>query len=154
MARGSRGSKGGGGYDRPTRVGDLIKQEIATMLIYGDIKDPRVGLVTITDVKMTRDLKNARVFFTMTGASLQGGLKVEGSKARGGESKDGSNTSNEAKGVRRGLQNASGFIRRELGKKLSLKYIPSITFEYDSSLDYATKINKVITEINKEEGSD
>ncbi len=149
MARGGRGSKGGsGGYDRPTRVGDLIKQEIATMLIYGDIKDPRVGLVTITDVKMTRDLKNARVFFTMTGASLQDGLKVEGSKA------DGSDTSSEARSVRRGLQNASGFIRRELGKKLSLKYIPVITFEYDSSLDYATKINKVITDINKEEGSD
>lgn len=147
MARGSRGGKGGsGGYDRPTRVGDLIKQEIATMLLYGDIKDPRVGLVTITDIKMTRDLKNARVFFTITGSSLQEGAKVEGSKAKSID------TSKEARGVRRGLQNASGFIRRELGKKLSLKYIPTITFEYDASLDYASRINEVLTDINNDEG--
>lgn len=140
MARGSRGSTSGG-YDRPSRVGDLIKQEVASMLIRGDIKDPRVGLVTLTDIKMTRDLKNARIFFTITGLSLVG------DEALSEEAKE------EAENAGKGLQSAAGFIRKELGRVLSLKYIPNIIFEYDSTLDYASRINKVIAKINKEEGS-
>lgn len=112
---------------RPERVGDLIRQEIATLLIHGEIKDPRIGFVTISQVQMTPDLKEARVYFSQIGSDK------------------------DKEKSREGLMSASGYIRKHLAKALDLRSVPSISFYYDSSFDYGDRIDKIIKEI-KEEG--
>ncbi len=106
---------------RKERVSELLKQTISDILTH-DIKDPRISDVTITDVLMSHDLKSARVFFS----SLTDGRIKEHSK---------------------GLANAEGFIRHRLKEELDLKYIPILTFFYDSSFDHSVKISKLLKEI-------
>ncbi len=113
-------------YRRPDRVGDLIKKEIASMLLHGEIKDPRIGFVTITKVRMTRDLKKASVFFSILGGSEERERSLEG------------------------LNSAVPYIRRHLAKRLNLKHIPSVIFLFDRSIEYASHIQQVIEDIKKE----
>jgi ribosome-binding factor A len=113
-------------YKRSDRVGDLVKQEIAYMIQRGEIKDPRIGFVTITGVHMSRDLRQAKAFFSMLGPLED----KEKSKA--------------------GLNSASGYIRRILAKRLKLKQIPTIVFEFDESLEYSSHIDKVIKDLKGE----
>jgi len=112
-------------YKRSERVGDLIKKEIASMILHGEVKDPRIGFVTVTRVKMTEDLKHAHIFFSMIGTEEE----VLRSKA--------------------GLNSASGYMRRALAKRLSLKYIPAIDFEFDDSLEYSSHIEEVLKKLKK-----
>jgi ribosome-binding factor A len=116
------------GYKRADRVGDLIREEIAGMLLRGDIKDPRLGFVTITHVKMSPDLKEARAYFSQLGTEKDVASSLEG------------------------LNSASGYIRRALAKKLNLKYIPHITFFFDETLEYSDHIEKVLRDIKGGEG--
>ncbi|MFQ5736555.1 MAG: 30S ribosome-binding factor RbfA [Thermodesulfobacteriota bacterium] len=116
------------GYSRSDRVGDLIKEEIASMIMRGDIKDPRIGFVTITHVKLSPDLKDAKVYFSQLGTDKQ---------------KEKSRT---------GLNNAGGYIRRALAKRLDLRHIPSVTFFFDDSLEYSEHIEKVLKEIKEGDG--
>ncbi|MEK7679588.1 MAG: 30S ribosome-binding factor RbfA [Deltaproteobacteria bacterium] len=110
---------------RPERVADVIKEEIASMLVYGEIKDPRIGFVTITEVKMTPDLREAKVYFSRIGADSEKAESLEG------------------------LSHAGPFIRRNLAKRLKMRHIPELSFIYDSSLDYYERIDKVIKDIKK-----
>ncbi|MBI5588021.1 MAG: 30S ribosome-binding factor RbfA [Deltaproteobacteria bacterium] len=112
-------------FKRSDRVADLIKEEIASMILYGGIKDPRIGFVTITHVEMTPDLKEARVYFSQIGG------EKEREKSRDG------------------LNHASGYIRRNLARSLSLRHIPQIFFVFDDSLEYAERIEKAIKEIKE-----
>ncbi len=116
-------------HNRKERVGDLIRQEIASLLLRGDIKDPRIGFVSITGVKMTPDLKKARVFFSE--------IRTESTR-----------TESEA-----GLNSAAPHIRRVLAKILKLKSIPTLVFEYDNSIEYADRIERIIKEIKEDEGA-
>ncbi len=113
---------------RQDRVGDLIQEEIAQIVQRGELKDPRVGFVTIMHVTMSPDLSQAKVFFSVLG------------------SKD------EVKENTEGLNSASGFIRRRLAKALKIKKIPHVYFVYDDSLEYSTNINKLLKEAAKEDG--
>ena len=115
-------------YSRSDRVGDLIQQEVASMILHGEIKDPRIGFVTITHVKLSPDLKDAKIYFSQIGTD----------KAK--------------EKSRLGLNNASGYVRRALAKKLSLRRIPSVEFFFDDSLEYSEHIEKVIKDL-KEDGS-
>ncbi len=110
--------------ERGERVGELIREEISQMLIKG-LKDPRIGLVTITHVKLSKDLRRAMVFFTVHGNEHERERSLEG------------------------LKSARNFIRRELGKKLYLKYIPEVEFFYDTSFDYGEKIDGLLKEIKE-----
>ncbi len=114
-------------YKRIDRVGDLIKEEIAQMVLHGEIKDPRIGFVTITHVKLTPDMRDAKVYFSQMGA------EADKSKSRDG------------------LNSAVGYIRRSLAKRLSLRHIPMLSFVYDDSLEYSEHIEKVIREIKEGE---
>lgn len=105
---------------RSERIGDLIKEEVATLVTMGELKDPRIGLVTITHVKMSADLKNARIFFSLVGTEEE---KAETFK---------------------GLSSAGGFIRRHLAKRLRIRQIPAITFEYDDSVEHSIRISEVL----------
>ncbi len=109
-------------YKRSDRVGDLIREEVASLIIYGGIKDPRIGFVTITKVQMTPDLKLARIYFSQIGSEADKQKSMEG------------------------LESSCGFVRRHLAKALSLRHIPAIQFEYDASLEYADHIEKLIKE--------
>ena len=114
-------------YKRSERVGDLVAQEVASMLLAGDIKDPKIGFVTITRVKMSPDMKHARIFYSVMGDE----------KA--------------IKQSRHALNRARGYIRRALAKKVQLKYIPEINFEYDDSLEHSMRIEELLQDIKEQD---
>lgn len=116
-------------YKRSERVADLIREEIADLIMY-KLKDPRIGFVTVTGVEMTADLKLARVYVSI--------LKEE-----------------ERKDTLEVLNSSKSFIRSSLSKRLRLKFIPNIEFRMDTSIDYGFKMDKLLKEIKKdnEEGS-
>jgi bifunctional oligoribonuclease and PAP phosphatase NrnA len=114
---------------RTLRVAEQIQEEISGLLLKG-IKDPRIGFVTITGVKITADLRQAKVFFCSPGSEEE----REKSKA--------------------GLQSAAPFIRKTLLKRLKLKTIPELEFVYDISLDEGNRIETLLAEVRKQEGWD
>jgi ribosome-binding factor A len=111
-------------YKRSQRVSDLIREEIAD-IIMNKVKDPRLGFVTVTGAKITEDLKIATVYISI--------LKEE-----------------EKETTLEMLNSATGFIRAELAKRLRMKFIPSLTFRIDESLEYGVRIEKLLREIKKE----
>jgi ribosome-binding factor A len=113
-------------FKRADRVADLIRTEISDLLLK-QVRDPRVGSVTITGVKVTDDLRMARIYF------------VELGKDQCSEE------------VRSGLGKAAGFLRRELGRRIRLRYIPELLFSYDPSFAYGSRIEKLISEIHRGE---
>jgi ribosome-binding factor A len=102
-----------------------MKQEIADILMR-KIKDPRIGFVTVTDVEVAEDLKNAKVF-----VSVYGGDKEESLK---------------------GLKSATPFIRSELGRRMRMKFIPELLFRYDSTAERGAHIMELLRSI--EEGKE
>ncbi|OHE23671.1 MAG: ribosome-binding factor A [Syntrophus sp. GWC2_56_31] len=112
-------------FKRADRVADLIKMEIADLLLK-TIKDPRIGSVTITGVKVTDDLRTARIFFVEMG-------------------KDTCSTV-----VLTGLGKAAGFLRRELSRRLQLRHVPELLFTYDPSFAYGNRIESLLMEIHRE----
>src|SRR4030043_2473986 len=115
-------------YKRSQRVGDLLREEIADIIIY-KLKDPRIGFVTVTGVDVTDDIKIAVVYISI--------LKEE-----------------EKKTTLDILNSAKSFIRSELSKRLRMKFIPSIEFRLDSSIEYGSRIETLLNEIRKKrEGS-
>ena len=110
---------------RIEKLQELIKQETSKMLLY-DIKDPRIGFVTVTDVEMTGDLREAKIFVSIMGNDEQ------------------------IKDTMEGLQSALGFVRREIGKRIRLRFTPEISFAPDKSLDYSEHIQKILLQIEKE----
>jgi len=116
-------------YKRGERVGGLIQQIISDILSK-DISDPRLKMTTITGVKMTADLKTARVYFSVSGDK------------------------NRVEKASQGFESALGFIKRKLGSEMELRYMPKITFFYDESFDYGAYINKVLKSVNAEDGKD
>ena len=116
---------------RAEKVAGEIREVIGEMVVRGAIKDPRVrdaGLITITYVRITGDLRQARVFFTVHGADDAGAEKV-----------------------RVGLQSAAGFMRRQVGERLRLKATPGLEFEVDRVLDQEAHIEQLLREVAKKE---
>jgi len=116
-------------YQRSQRVGDLIREVISEMILR-DLRDPRVETVTITEVEVTADLKLARVYFS----------------ARGDQTRE--------KAALQGLEGAAGFIKKNLGRELRLRYMPELMFEVDHSFDYGSKIDRLIRSIQDEKEED
>ena len=107
---------------RIEKLQELIKQEMSKMLLT-DLKDPRIGFVTVTDVEMTGDLREAKIYVSIMG----------------GEEK--------VKDSLEGLNSALGFIRREIGHRIRLRFTPEISFELDTSLDYGDHIQKLLLQV-------
>ena len=107
---------------RIEKLQELIKQEMGKMLLT-DLKDPRIGFVTVTDVEMTGDLRSAKIFISVMG----------------GEEK--------VKSSLEGLQSALGFIRREIGQRIKIRFTPEISFALDTSLDYGDHIQKLLLKV-------
>jgi ribosome-binding factor A len=116
-------------FKRADRVADLIKVEISDIILRL-VRDPRLKALTITDVKLTDDLRSAKIFFVEMG-------------------KDECDPQCLA-----GLEKATGFIKKELGKRLQLRYVPDIRFMFDKSFAYGSRIDKLIAEIHQPEETD
>lgn len=107
---------------RIEKLQELIKQEMGKMLL-SDLKDPRIGFVTVTDVEMTGDLREAKIFVSIMGGAQQVQSSLEG------------------------LNSALGFIRREIGQRVRLRFTPEISFALDKSLDYGEHIQKLLLQL-------
>lgn len=112
-------------HKRSEKVAETIHEIICSILSRG-LNDPRIGFVTITGVEVTDDLSLARIFFTVIGDD-----KVK-------------------KDTEAGLNSAKGFIRRDIGKKLTIRHTPELVFKYDKSLDYGSRIESLLKEIHAE----
>lgn len=111
---------------RPNRVAEQMKKELSDILSRR-LKDPRVGFVTVTDVQVTGDLQQAKVYITVLGDE---DTKQETLTA---------------------LEKAKGFIRSEIGSRIRLRKTPEIFFEFDESIEYGNRIEKLISELKKDE---
>ncbi len=109
-------------FKRADRVADLIRVELSDIMLR-QIRDPRIGMVTITDVKVTDDLRLAKIFFVEMGKDTCDPKMVEG------------------------LEQARSFMKRELGKRLQLRHVPEIVFFFDKSFAYGSRIDKLLAEI-------
>ncbi len=109
-------------YQRTDRVSDILRRNVSEIL-FREVKDPRLRFVTITHVRVSKDLKNAKIFFTTI--------------------KEGE----EREAIMKGLKNAAGFVQKKLGPRLHLRYIPHISFVYDSFEESGTRIDKLLKNI-------
>ena len=113
-------------YKRAEKVAEAIHELVSELLIKG-LKDPRIGFVTITGVRVTDDLHLATVYFSVVGGETERTATLAG------------------------LNSARGFIRREMGRALRMKYAPDLVFSYDTSLDYGERIDAILREIHVDE---
>jgi ribosome-binding factor A len=114
---------------RSDKVADLIQREISQMLLKS-IKDPRIGFVTITKVNVSEDCRFAKVYFSVVG------------------------TLTERERSMKGLNSARGFVRKELGRRIRLRYTPEILFQFDPSIEYAIHMGELIQNIKQEKEPD
>ena len=111
---------------RIRKIQEFIKQEVSRIILQ-ELKDPRLGFVTVTDVRITGDLREATVYVSLFGSD------------------------EEKKNTLAALAKANGFIRSEVGKRLGIRYSPQIGFKEDPSLDYGMKIEKILHTIDNGE---
>lgn len=108
-------------FSRSSRVAEQVQRELAE-LIRLELKDPRVGLVTITGVELTPDYAHAKVFYTT----------LADPSAR--------------QGIDAGLRRASGFLRRELGRRIRIHTLPELHFVFDESVERGDRLSRLIDE--------
>ena len=111
---------------RAVRVGDLILKEIAFLLLE-KVKDPRVKGVTLTGIKLTDDLKSAKIYFSALGEQEE--IERAGS----------------------GLESACRFIKREIARSMELRYVPHLEFVHDTSLANGSRMEKLFDKLRETE---
>jgi ribosome-binding factor A len=110
---------------RTARLSEEIREEVARII--PTLKDPRVGFVTVTRTEMTPDLRTVRVHVGVLGDANQRTRTLQG------------------------LAQAAGFIRRELGRRLSIRHTPEVSFHYDEGLDATERVARLLDEVRKGE---
>jgi len=113
---------------RPEKVAEAIKKEVS-LIIHDELKDPRLGFVTVTGAEVTADLTQAKIFFSVLG-------------------KD-----EDYKKTKEALDSALGFIRRLIAQRIRLRFVPEILFREDRSSEYSIRIQEVLDEIKELDGS-
>ena len=106
-------------FPRSRRIAEQVQRELSDIIRLG-LKDPRVGMITLTDVEMTPDNAHARVYFTLLGDPS----RIEEAQA--------------------GLQHAAGYLRTELAHRLKIRTVPQLRFEYDASVERGIRLYKLI----------
>jgi len=106
-------------FSRSRRVADQIQRELA-LIIQQEVKDPRIGMVTITAVDVSREFEHAKIHITVLGDETVVQSTLEG------------------------LEKASGFLRRELAHRLKLRTTPKLHFHYDHSLEEGMRLSNLI----------
>ena len=107
---------------RTERLSEEIREEVA-LLIASELKDPRIGFVTVTRVEVTPDLRTARIYVGVLGTDKQRTTSLAG------------------------LKQGAGFLRRALGRTLRLRYTPELLFQYDEGLEASDRVAKLLAEI-------
>ena len=110
---------------RSDRLAQELRNEVS-FIISRELKDPRLGFATITTVKVTPDLKYARILVSVLG------------------------TPEKQKATMAALNKATGFVRKQLGSRLKLRQIPELKFEYDDSIEYGAKMDEILNEVGRE----
>ncbi|MDP5273484.1 30S ribosome-binding factor RbfA [Chengkuizengella axinellae] len=110
---------------RVGRIGEQIKKELS-FILQTEIKDPRVGFVTVTGVEVTNDLSQAKVYLSILGNEKEKNDSLQG------------------------LTKANGYIRSELGKRIRLRHIPELIFKIDSSIEYGNRIEEMLRDVNRD----
>jgi|SaaInl7_100m_RNA_FD_contig_51_1092581_length_4271_multi_5_in_0_out_0_5 ribosome-binding factor A len=110
---------------RVERLSDLIKQETSG-IIQNEMRDPRVGFITVTSVDLSQDLRHAKIFVSIMG------------------------TDKEREKTMNALDKACGFIRTRLGSKIRIRHVPEVIFRLDESYEYAARIAEVMKQIKPE----
>lgn len=115
---------------RVNRISEEVKRVISD-IIRNDLNDPRIStMCSVVAADVTPDLRYARVYVSVLG------------------------NEEEKQRTMNGLSSAAGFIRRELGKKIELRYSPEVIFELDNSIEHGAYINKLIKEVKKKDGGE
>lgn len=114
--------------DRHVRVAERIREEIS-LILQNRVKDPGAGSITVTDVTVTPDLRMARVFYSVLGDEEM------------------------RKAARDALRRSKGYIRRELGQVLRIRYSPELTFLYDATFETGVRIERLLRETGSREGN-
>ena len=110
---------------RVEKVAEAIKEEVS-LIIQEEVKDPRIGFLTVTAVELSSDLRYAKIFISVYGSQEE---KVKALK---------------------GLQSATRFIRREMGRRIKLRYTPEIIFKWDGSIEKGAHIDSLLRQIGFE----
>ena len=108
-------------YPRSRRIAEQVQRELSD-IIRLELKDPRVGMITITDVEVSPDQSHARIFFTLLGDQP----RITDATA--------------------GLQHASGFLRSQLAQRMKLRIVPHLQFKYDESVERGMRLSQLIDE--------
>ncbi len=106
-----------------------MKQEISDIILH-DLKDPRIGFVTVTSVSCTEDLREAKIYVSVMGDEQS------------------------VRDTLAGLGRALGFVRREIGRRIRLRFTPEISFALDTSLEYSDRIRRILDTIHDEKDAD
>lgn len=114
---------------RAVRVGEQVKKELSYLLQH-ELKDPRIGFVTVTSVEMSRDLEHAKVYVSVMGDEEQKKRTLEG------------------------LEKAKGFLRSEVGRRLGIRRTPELVFKIDQSIEHGQHISKLLEEVKRSEPND
>ena len=114
---------------RAERLAEEIRRELAD-IVQNNIRDPRIGFVSFTDVEVTKDLRYAKVFYSVLGDE------------------------DVKKNTALALDKAKGFMRTELAHRLSLRYTPELTFKFDQSMTYGAKISELLNRVQEGEKKD
>jgi ribosome-binding factor A len=112
---------------RPDRVGDLIREDLSTLLTRGEVHDPDIGFITLTTVKVSPDLQLARVFYTSLGDAVS------------------------RQKTARALERATPFLRRQIGQRLRLRRVPVLDFRFDESVGHQDRIEQILRDLKTEE---
>lgn len=110
---------------RRIKVQEEVKKTVSE-IIQTEAKDPDIGFVTVTDVKLSGDLRHAKVFVSVYGNDDQQEKTLEA------------------------LERATGFVRSELGKRMRFKHVPELIFKFDDSIEHGDNINKILRDLNLE----
>ena len=111
---------------RTAKLGEQIRQDVADLLAR-EVHDPGIGFLTVTRVRLTEDLQQARVFYTTLGSP------------------------DEAKRTARALERATPFLRRALGRRLRLRRVPELTFAIDEAVGHQARVEELLEQIKREE---
>ncbi len=107
---------------RPNRLAETLKEEISQLILM-ELKDPRIGFVTVTGIDVTNDLAHAKVSISVLASEDEGKASLET------------------------LNSAAGFIRNEIGKRVKLRHIPNITFIHDPSIQHGAHIAQLLRDV-------
>jgi ribosome-binding factor A len=110
---------------RNHRVAEQIKKELGS-IIQREMKDPRIGFITVTGVEVTNDLSQAKIYISVMGSLEQKENSLHA------------------------LEKAQGFLRSEIGKRILLRHVPELIFKIDESIEYGNRIESLITQLKQE----